>query len=812
MPTRAGPPDAPATAPWGRRLDGTSGDAAELGGKGAALDRLVAWGLPVPSSGAVTSSTYRLLAADPAVAALVAAVDAGAAVAPETVDAAFLAAPWPAEVDAAVLATVAAVADGGRVAVRSSATVEDLEASSFAGQYRSLLDVDASDADAVRRAVRLVFASLWHPAPCAYRRAFGIAAGEASMAAVVMRMVPARRAGVVFTVDPSSGGERARVEQVAGLGDALVSGRETPEAATIARGADPSELGPVSGRALALALDVERRAGCPQDVEWAWDGATVWLVQARPVTAHGDAVDEFDDPVAELADLDLTTAAIGEMLPGVLPPLVWGVDRHLVEEAFRRLLDGLGVLPGDLVDGRGLVRRVRGRAAIDFSRLRAMSSALPGAAGDELEAQYFGSRRADRPTAAADRAVGRVRSAAHDARVLSLRGRAVFDAELTAAAAELLAGASDGLHGLGDRALLARHTGLVDLAVRATAAELAVAADAAALHRRLELVLTRHLGPERAGRLAAELTSAAGLAATTTAGSSAAVVAGPTWDELGRTPPVPPPRVPPAEHAAAVVATTTASLELARGWTPDHWRLRLAVRVVRRLTTEAVEQLRRRERTKAALLAVGGELRRTQRALGGRLAARGLLASPDEVELLAPIELRRAVERGVVPPPDVRRRRRRAAQRTAQDGPLPYRFRGLPPRRPVAVPTADRVEGWAASAGRFVGAAVVVREPTDPFPDDGVLVAPATDPSWSPLFVRAGAIVLERGGPLSHAAILARELGVPAVLNVPGACQRFGGRRVLVDGDAGVVAVVSPEPAHDRTPVDASTTDGDVTP
>jgi phosphoenolpyruvate synthase/pyruvate phosphate dikinase len=93
------------------------------------------------------------------------------------------------------------------------------------------------------------------------------------------------------------------------------------------------------------------------------------------------------------------------------------------------------------------------------------------------------------------------------------------------------------------------------------------------------------------------------------------------------------------------------------------------------------------------------------------------------------------------------------------------------------------------SSGRYTGAAVVVHRATDPFPAGAVLVAEATDPSWSPLFMRAGAIVLERGGPLSHAAILARELGVPAVTNVSGATARLDGQWVTVDGDAGLVVV-----------------------
>jgi pyruvate,water dikinase len=74
---------------------------------------------------------------------------------------------------------------------------------------------------------------------------------------------------------------------------------------------------------------------------------------------------------------------------------------------------------------------------------------------------------------------------------------------------------------------------------------------------------------------------------------------------------------------------------------------------------------------------------------------------------------------------------------------------------------------------------------------DEVLVATTTDPSWSPLLMSCGAMVIERGGPLSHAAILAREFAVPAVFNVPGAATFLDGRQVLVDGDAGVVTVLN---------------------
>jgi pyruvate,water dikinase len=92
-----------------------------------------------------------------------------------------------------------------------------------------------------------------------------------------------------------------------------------------------------------------------------------------------------------------------------------------------------------------------------------------------------------------------------------------------------------------------------------------------------------------------------------------------------------------------------------------------------------------------------------------------------------------------------------------------------------------------------VGRARRVDGPQGAIGRDEVLVASATDPSWSPILLRCGALVLERGGPLSHAAILAREFGVPAVFNIPGAATALDGKRLLVDGDAGTVTVLPDE-------------------
>jgi phosphohistidine swiveling domain-containing protein len=765
-----------------RRLDGSCTDPSALGGKGAALDRLVAWGIPVPPTAVVTVAATRVLEADPAVAGVVARVRRGDVVPAVEVDAAFRSVRWPEALVRSVTQVAVEIGAGRPVAVRSSATVEDLAASSFAGQYHSVLDVDPADAAAVLDAVASVAASLWHPAPCAYRRALGVDDDGAGMAALVMAMVPARCAGVVFTEDPGGASGSARVEWVAGLADVLVSGRQTPSARVVLRiDPDGDGLPPEVREAVRLALDVEARDGRPQDVEWAWDGTRVWVVQARPITVSGPVTDGFDDDPDVLDRLDLTTAGIGEMVAGVLPPLRWDLNRVLVGHAFEHLLAGLGVVVP--ADAGPLLRRVRGRAALDFGRLQAMADALPGAAGDELEAQYFGSRRAERPSGARTVAGHRRHlHLRHDLRALAVRSRAVLDADIAVAAV-------DGLTALeplrGDESvstLAARRLWCIDLALRALAAELAVAADAAAGFGRLEALLGRRVDAATAASLAARY-SLPEPAPAPSVGASAAVFAGPTWAELGRTPPTPP------SPAVRSVASFHDAMAVA-GVRTDGLRSRLWQRAVRRLADDVAEQLRRRELTKRAVLELGGAVRQLDLAIGRRLVADGVLADAGSIELLSADEFAAVLAGGPPPGPEVLRRRRRAVRSYELEAPLPVRFRGLPRPEPVTVaPGAARLDGWAASPGRAEGRARVVRDPGETFENGEVLVAAATDPSWSPLFVRAAAIVLERGGPLSHAAILARELGVPAVLNVPRATAVLDGLDVVVDGSTGVVAV-----------------------
>ncbi len=866
------------------RLDGSGAEGALVGGKGAWLDRLLAEGFEVPATAVVTTEAYRAVAAHPDLATLLdelRGVEPGDDLDDERrrVDEAFLAVPLPSEVRAAIAEAAASVRGdaGALLAVLSSATAEDMAATSFAGQYRSFLEV-GDDAD-VERAVRLVWASLWHPAPRAYRRANGIDEAGLAMAAVVMAMVPALRAGVAFTVDPGGQPDAVRVEDVEGYAEGLVAGAVTPGVHLVARDEGArDEPDPLIGEVTAMALRVERAFGCPQDVEWAWDGERTYLVQARPITAAADDGDGFDTPLDDTRHS--TTAGIAEMLPGVLPPLVWTVSSLAVEEGFRSLLDQLGALPVELVGPHGMLGRTRGRAVMDLTHLREVAGALPGGSEDDVEGQYFG-RAGAASAAAPEHPSGRgLRSIAHDLRVIRARRLAQREAEVCEVAVErtldeLSTDDPAARGGRSDAALLALHRRVLDLTLRTVAAEMAVAAAAVAAYRRLELLLLRHLDERETATWAQELTTQAGVHAgwsevrlaevrallddprvaavvrSTAAwpdaeaqlgatpqgrvaltgiravlwrAGSMAVPGGrawaedpqPVWDLVRSDVPAPgpDPGVPDAgvSDRELVFDALADELRALPGWKRHRMLtgglIDARLTALRRAAADATDLLRHREQTKADVLALGGVLRRLHLEVGRRLVERGSLDATEDVDLLGLGELAAALA-GRGPTRATLARRRHRLETYLGAGPLPVRFRGEPRSEPQVLPEGDLLVGWGAGPGVAHGAARVVAAPSDGgFERGDVLVARSTDASWSPLFLRAAAIVVEEGGPLSHAAIVARELGIPAVLNVPGVVARItadtaaagGPVSVTVDGDQGVLVITTPETVPQTVP------------
>ncbi|TMF35630.1 MAG: phosphoenolpyruvate synthase [Chloroflexi bacterium] len=267
-------------------------DAAIAGGKGANLGELIAAGFPVPNGFIVTTAAY-------GVAARSARVDPSD---PRSAVDRLRAGEVPRAVATAALDAYRSLG-GGKVAVRSSATAEDLPGASFAGQQDTFLNVegDQSLIDAIRRC----WASLWNERAVAYRRERGLDDQSVALAVVVQLMVDAVAAGVMFTADPINGRRgTAVIDAAPGLGDAVVSGAVDPDhhVVDVSAGQITERVvrheRPVMTDALIVELAevgrrIERRLGGPQDVEFAVDGdERLWIVQARPITTLYPLPDE----------------------------------------------------------------------------------------------------------------------------------------------------------------------------------------------------------------------------------------------------------------------------------------------------------------------------------------------------------------------------------------------------------------------------------------------------------------------------------------------------------------------------------------
>ena len=307
-------------------LSASQADLAKAGGKGAALARLATAGLPVPAGFHVITSAYEQFVAQnqlrPFIVDTIQNIDNNQPEALQrasrAIQDAFMQASMPPEIATAIAGAYASLpGDEPAVAVRSSATAEDLPHLSFAGQQETFLYI--SGAAALREAVQRCWASLWTARAIGYRWQHGVEQEQISMAVVVQLMVDAEASGILFTVDPINGQRnQALINAAWGLGEAIVGGQVTPDTllmdkesgrVSIRKTADKAVMTvrtaggtrekvvsskrrrvPVlsdeqAAELLQLGLQIEDLFDKPMDIEWTWDGQQFAIVQARPITA-----------------------------------------------------------------------------------------------------------------------------------------------------------------------------------------------------------------------------------------------------------------------------------------------------------------------------------------------------------------------------------------------------------------------------------------------------------------------------------------------------------------------------------------------
>ena len=183
--------------------------------------------------------------------------------------------------------------------------------------------------------------------------------------------------------------------------------------------------------------------------------------------------------------------------------------------------------------------------------------------------------------------------------------------------------------------------------------------------------------------------------------------------------------------------------------------------------------------------------RGSARVLGEHLARDGVIADPDDVFYLTKEELRGEPPANAAELVGLRRERRAHYQEVD----LPHSWRGIPDvakRSEADASAVSLVEGMGVSSGIVEGTVRVVTDPTfAEVEQDEILVTPTTDPSWASIMFMSSALVVDIGGPLSHAAVVARELGVPCVVNTRNGSQVLRtGDRVRVDGSAGTIEIL----------------------
>ncbi len=869
---------------------------ANAGGKGHNLGRLIAGGFPTPGGFVITTEAYRtFVEANGLMSEIVRHSQATDPTRPETYEVAsqalrlgFERGIVPDRVAAAVHAAYEQLpGQQPAVAVRSSATAEDLPEASFAGQQDTYLHIiGAID---VLSAVKRCWGSLWTARAMAYRAKQGLAPEAVALAVVVQPLVDASSAGVLFTLNPVSG---RRDEQVInatwGLGEALVSGRVNPDTLIVDRetgvikelligdkewmtapaAAGTSEekvaderrglsvLTPEQAAELArLGREIETHFGAPQDIEWAIADGRIAILQSRPITTQGGVPgDDAWPPLAPATPQSFdywTQSDMGERWPEPVTPLTWSVWETLTNESMRTTLK---VVPSDLPRRAQWVRRAYGRVYMNEGAMMhlytrelgmpasrvaiTLGSQTPQATGAQADRWDWGVVLRRLPvwltmmrTMQAEARRFEVDFPKIDAWVDDFMRRdlnPVSDVELwaegrdtwrervlkyiqyhtsvTGLSSSYLSMLEDLAQSwLGDRSLgqtlLIGLSGVIQAEMVPMLQDMAQACRAAGLDGLLRDVepaeaLARLRAAPAAAPLLAQLNSFLQRHGHRCATEAEWLY--PRWIEApelviglvqGYLTNAGAPAAADGENRQRQRRTEAEAAAAAR---LDPFRRGYFKWVL----VQAQQMMRLRDNGQGYLVKLMLPWRVLVAELGRRWAGRGWLNAADDIFFLAEGEIEAALNPAgsAASSPSfktvVDRRRRAYTHWFSVVAPEVLDAAGQPVAAPAPAEAADVLSGIAASSGRVTGVARLIASPRDAvrLQPGEILVTRATDPGWTPVFSLVSGVVLEVGGPLSHGAIVAREYGLPAAVNVSGALQRIrDGQTITLDGAIGRV-------------------------
>jgi pyruvate,water dikinase len=757
------------------------------GGKAAGLARLLAMGLRVPPAFAIRNASCTI---------------------------------FPADLDLRC-----ARLGNTPLAVRSSADTEDGATASFAGQYLSVLDVKGKEA--VRQAIRACVASLDTGHAGQYRRQ---KEGEraAAMHLVVQQMVNARCAGVVFTADPASARRDLLViDAVEGLGESLVSGNATPDhyavdtSGRIVRRLPAHETPVLSDADVAQIADQARRAarlqGEPLDLEWAIDheGELFWL-QARPITTLPADLNALDTPLPRPDDV-LTTCNVSEMMPGAVCPLTgsftgWGIDYGL-----QHMQKSVGARDTISADWQ-ITAWSHGHLFLNLTGNTAMVAGVLGSSVEQTAQSLCGrvvpELRAPAPMPFHRRLLNTVRLLRYCLGAPSAVRK--FDEEMDSFRVHPAENSGDAWREIRAKAGFFEHAMAVHIRSSAlsgflctlvetivsrtpndsTGAEQGLAAALLGGATGVESAVMLQQLDSLADRVASEPGATAGFAdakpeqalawmrsrqATASALSEFLLAHGhrgyrelcmrdPSWaDEPARL----------LHSIQAAVRSRLAGHRQHEG-TRRHAALPATSGVLRWLLPRAHDAIRRREHTKSHLVRSAHRFKVAFRQLAALLVQEGKLPDADLLFFFTVDELETVVDAAS---PDMLSTAgaRRAAFAYQQNLEFPEICTG-PPRPLEEMPDEASngvLQGRPASGGIVEGKARVAHtlEEAASLQPGEILVTPITDIGWTPYFSVIAGLVTDLGSSVSHGAVIAREYGLPCVVNTR------SGTRVLKTGD-----------------------------
>lgn len=668
---------------------------------------------------------------------------------------------------------------------------------------------------------------------------------------VVQQMVDARAAGVVFTADPTSGRRDLMViDAVAGLGEALVDGSASPDHLVLDSGGgvavreyddDEGVLSPEEIAAIRSgALRAQQHWGRPMDLEWAIDRAgRLWWLQARPITTLPADLGEMDSPLAG-EDHVYTRCNIGEMMPGAFCPLTASVSGFAIDYAMQAI-QVVARAQASYDQPWLQVGYFSGHMFLNLTEGTALSSGIVGNSLEQFSTSICGrvvEELVPKPPKPFLRRLGNtIRLSSH---ALSA-GPAIRRLEGQIAAWRVPTSEDPRLVMEQLEAGVKQYCDVTLTHVRSSS-RAAVAANI------LESVLMKQA--VKAGRSEdSGRTDAARLMAGASEVESAVMLE--QLDSVVRAIAADPPAAEgflaadPGDAVTTLRASTSAAGERLRGFLARHghrgyrelcmrdasWAedpeglgamMQVMVRsaqvsperigsaadagvdepgspVIRLLARFAQEGARGREETKAKMALMAHALKRGYRHLGEVLAAAGRLPDADLVFFFDRAELARIVgagdtegagEIGDLVRSALKRREALAFQDVLEfpdvsvGRPVPLIAR--PPREAAG----GEIIGRPASRGSVEGVVRVARSIVDAreVQPGEILVAPVTDVGWTPYFTVIAALVTDIGSSVSHGAVVAREYGLPCVVNTLVATQTLRtGDRVRVDGDRGVV-------------------------